>query len=322
MKMNPMAAMRELSAVRDSLHGPGAPLFMRGVRATGIGPKIVDGAPTATLAIHLLVPQKLAQAALSHSALIPRTLAGYPTDVLDSGRGELAPARQPVFTAPTGWGYGTPLYTESGAWGTVACAAHAADGRPLLVTSAHVVGLDELVYDGSVDPPLRLGRCIRRLPTASRQELYGQRGSALAGQHLVDVAVIEVDPELTPGRSPLAPQLFATAVDTASIDEWLFTSTPLYAWGAASRVWRQGMVVSYWPRRTQDDHYGLCLIQQQPMSEPGDSGSLWLAYVDKEYTTVGLHWGLSTDRQSVMSFVTDGIAALGRLGVRALTRVP
>lgn len=314
--------MRELSAVRDSLHGPGAPSFMRGVLLTGVGPKIVNGAPTGTLAIHFVVPQKQVAATLGHGALIPRTLSGYATDVVDGGRGELAPPVQPAFTAPSGWGYGTPLYTESGAWGTVACSARAADGKPLLVTSAHVVGLDELVYDGGVEPPLRLGRCTRRLPTASRQELYGQRGSALDGQHLVDVAIIDLDAELARGTSPLAPQRFATAVDTASIDEWLFTSTPLYAWGAASRVWRQGMVVSYWPRRTQDEHYGLCLIQQHPVSEPGDSGSLWLALIDGQHTTVGLHWGLSTDRRSVMSFVTDGIAALGRLGVQALIRSP
>lgn len=320
--MTQLAAMRELSAVRDSLHGPGAPAFMRGVLLTAVGPKIVNGAPTGTLAIHFVVPQKQAAAALDRGALIPRTLSGYATDVVDGDRGELAPTVQPVVAAPSGWGYGTPLYTESGAWGTVACSARAADGRPLLVTSAHVVGLDELVYDGGVEPPRLLGRCTRRLPTASRQELYGQRGSALDGQHLVDVAVIDLEADLLHGASPLSPQRFTTAVDTASIDEWLFTSTPLYAWGAASRVWRQGMVVSYWPRRTQDDYYGLCLIQQQPVSEPGDSGSLWLALIDGQYTTVGLHWGLSTDRRSVMSFVTDGIAALGRLGVQALTRSP
>ena len=320
--MTQLAAMRELSAVRDSLHGERAPSFMRGVLLTGVGPKIVNGTPTSTLAIHFVVPQKQAASVLGRDALIPRTLSGYATDVIDGGRGELAAPAQPAFTAPSGWGYGTPLYTQSGAWGTVACSARGADGRPLLVTSAHVVGLDEVVYDGSVEPPLRLGRCTRRLPTASRQELYGQRGSALSGQHLVDVAVIDLDTELARRTSPLAPQEFATAVDTASLDEWLFTSTPLYAWGAASRVWRQGMVVFYWPRRTQDDYYGLCLIQQQPVSEPGDSGSLWLAWVDGQYTTVGLHWGLSTDRQSVMSFVTDGLAALGRLGVQALTRSP
>ena len=68
--------------------------------------------------------------ALDRGALIPHTLSGYATDVVDGDRGELAPTAQPVVAAPSGWGYGTPLYTESGAWGTVACSARAATSSP------------------------------------------------------------------------------------------------------------------------------------------------------------------------------------------------
>ena len=188
------------------------------------------------------------------------------------------------------------------------------------MTSAHVVELDEVVYDGSADPPLRLGRCSGRLPTASRHELYGQRGSALDGQHLVDVAVIILDEGVALAEPELAPQPFSTDGDTASIEQWLLAATPLFAWGAASRVWRRGTVLFYWPRRTQDDLYGLCLIQQDPGSEPGDSGSLWLAHIGGQYKAVGLHWGLSTDQKNVMSFVTDGLTAMSRLGVKKAAR--
>lgn len=308
--------MKTLGAVRDALHGPAAPPFMRGVLATGIGPKIVGGAPTDALAIHFVVAKKLAPSALSRAAAIPRQIDGYATDVVDGGRGELALPARSTFDSPAGWGYGTPLLTETGAWGTAACSARTLDGRPLLVTSAHVVDLDEAVYDGGSEPPVRLGRCSARLPLASRRELYGDRGSAQDGQYLVDVAVIALDAGPARTAHMLAPQLFSAQVDTAHIDEWLFTTTPLLAWGAASQVWRRGSVVFYWPRRTTDDQLGLCLVQQEPMSEPGDSGSLWLADIDGQYTAVGLHWGLSTEGESVMSFVTDGIAALGKLGVQ------
>ena len=320
--MTRAATMKALSAVRDTLHGAAAPSFMRDVLATGVGPKIVGGTPTDALAIHFVVKKKLAPSALDHSAAIPRQIAGYATDVVDGTQGELRmpDAHRSTVGSPRGLGYGTPLLTETGAWGTAACAARAQDGRPLLVTSAHVVALDEAVYDGGTEPPVRLGRCSGRLPTATRHDLYGDRGSALDGQHLVDVAVIAVETSLTRTAHPLAPQLFAPPLDTAAIDEWLLATTPLVAWGAASQVWRRGSVVFYWPRRTADDRYGLCLIQQEPMSEPGDSGSLWLAHIDGQYTAVGLHWGLSAEGDSVMSFVTDGIAGLGQLGVRTLPR--
>lgn len=320
--MTRAAAMKALSAVRDTLHGTAAPPFMRGVLATGVGPKIVGGVPTGGLAIHFVVAKKQAPSALSREEAIPRQIAGYATDVVDSGKGELSmpAAERAAIGSPHGWGYGTPLLTESGAWGTAACTARAADGRPLLVTSAHVVALDEAVYDGGSEPPVRLGRCSGRLPSADRHELYGDRGSALEGRHLVDVAVIAVESGTMRSPHPLAPQLFAPALDTATIDDWLLSTTPLVAWGAASQVWRRGSVVFYWPRRTSDDQYGLCLIQQEPMSESGDSGSLWLAHIDGQYTAVGLHWGLSAEGGSVMSFVTDGMAGLGKLGVRTLPR--
>jgi hypothetical protein len=312
--MEKAAQMRSLSGLRDTLHGPDAPPFMRNVMATGIGPKIVAGVPTDSLAIHFAVCEKLTLAELALSARVPARLAGYDTDVTDGS--ELLPREPPSLQSPSGCGYGTPLLTESGAWGTAACALRTAEGKQLLVTSAHVVDLGEVVYDGGQSPPLRLGRCSGRLPTASRHELYGHRGSATDGQHLVDVAVIVLDDGITLAEPALFPQPFSSDVDTASIDEWLFSSTPLLAWGAASRVWRKGAVVFYWPRRTQDDMYGLCLVQQEPGSEPGDSGSLWLAYLGGQYKALGLHWGLSTDQKAVMSFVTDGIAALGRLGVK------
>jgi hypothetical protein len=299
---------------------------MRDVMVTGIGPKRVDGVVTGVPAIHCLVRRKRPLAELPRAARIPRALDGVPTDVVDcSCRALGGPIEAPVpqLLPPTGCGYGMPLLTESGAWGTAACAGTLADGRPVLITSAHVVDLDESVYDGGSDPPLRLGRCVGRLPTASRSELYGQRGSAAAGQHLVDVAVLVLDPEISivgqPGALAAPLQFGLAEADTARIDAWLFASTPLFAWGAASRTWRRGAVAFYWPRRTEDDLYGLCLIEQEPLSEPGDSGSLWLAYLGGQLRPVGLHWGLSTDQRSLMSFVTDGIAAARQLGVGTLS---
>lgn len=67
--MTRAATMKDLSAVRDTLHGAAAPSFMRDVLATGVGPKIIGGTPTASLAIHFVVKKKT-------GALGPRSWRG------------------------------------------------------------------------------------------------------------------------------------------------------------------------------------------------------------------------------------------------------
>jgi hypothetical protein len=316
-----VAELRALGKARAALHGEDAPRWMEGVLATAVGPKIVDGQPSDDYAIHLVVPSKLKK--LTRAQKIPAEFKGFQTDVIDAGSGEFEMGAAPVPASLPAVGYGTPLLTGDGTWGTAACAGYSRANEPILITSAHVVGLDEVVdlRDGG-SAGMRLGTCKGRRETMSRRELYGDRGSAPSGTFSVDVAAIVVEEGVAlaggmPGRHP-----FFVGLDSAVIDRIITKDTRLITWGSASRTWRQGRVVSFWPRRRDEDVYGLCLVQQSPASIQGDSGSLWLAYFDNEYHALGLHWGLGQDGDSTHAIVTDGMAAFPALGVTKILTQP
>ena len=315
--MSRQPTYRELSRLRDTLHGPAAPTWMRNVLVTGVGPKISNKIPEQGVrSIHFVVRKKQTRGTLTKRERIPKFLDGIPTDVV-SHSGELNIASAPVPAVQAELGFGAPLVTvPRGSTGTAAFAGTgAAAAAAILATSAHVVDLGEAVALGSGARPA-IGPCIGRLDVVDGRKLYGGLGSAPAGPHLVDCATIRID-NGTPSAGLPAGRTFVTG-DTARVDQWVFADTPLVAWGSASGQWRHGHVLHFWPCRSSTGLYSLCTIEQQPISDEGDSGGAWLAYTRGSYVLLGLHWGKIEDdaSDSPVAIVTDITACLAALGVR------
>jgi hypothetical protein len=77
----------ELSTVRETLKKNRDQLLTRAnVVATGVGYKISAGQKTSTLSIVCSVTQKLAASQLSSQDMVPATLEGMPTDIVQTGR--------------------------------------------------------------------------------------------------------------------------------------------------------------------------------------------------------------------------------------------
>ncbi len=76
----------ELVAARNTLENTRSQLFDRAnVVATGVGYKITNGQSTATLSIVCSVIEKVAASQLSSQEIVPATLDGIPTDVVQTG---------------------------------------------------------------------------------------------------------------------------------------------------------------------------------------------------------------------------------------------
>src|SRR5690349_8385523 len=56
------------------------------VMGVGLGPKIVNGAPTEETAVRFYVEKKVPPAALLEANLLPSEIEGVPTDVIQTGR--------------------------------------------------------------------------------------------------------------------------------------------------------------------------------------------------------------------------------------------
>jgi hypothetical protein len=89
-----MAGVEELKQIQAS-HEP--ELFAKaGVHAVGIGYKTVAGKQTDELAIVVLVERKLSSDSIDAASLVPESLDGVPTDVVERGRAELTAAASAI----------------------------------------------------------------------------------------------------------------------------------------------------------------------------------------------------------------------------------
>ncbi|GAB4263580.1 MAG: hypothetical protein Kow0080_02050 [Candidatus Promineifilaceae bacterium] len=78
--------MAEIDEIRQAKNTHTQPLMGRqNVNGVGIGYKIVKGRPTTQLCLTVLVRQKLTEQALTAENLVPRSIDGIPTDVVQVG---------------------------------------------------------------------------------------------------------------------------------------------------------------------------------------------------------------------------------------------
>ena len=315
--------LAELRRARDTLHGQKRPAWMKAVVATAIGPKIVDGKFDSTPAIHLVVRKKRPLQDVAARVRIPSEIAGLPTDVQRSaGELFLGPSLTPG--DPVMVGYGAPIISRASAeQGTLACVARLDNGSYGLVTAAHAVPASEDVLLRVPQRPL-LGKVTAAKDFVLGSELYGGGAAAADERFAVDIAVLEPDPQVELHGGLAGGRSFLVAPNTATLIAGLVGSSAL-GYGSGTGGWREGKVTGLWPRIVDQDASleatALCLVQHDPVSVGGDSGSLWLLRRGNDFMALGVHRGLQDDGSN-LAVITDLTASLPLLGIAALAGDP
>ena len=142
----------ELTTVKKALKNHRIQLLDRtNVVASGVGYKITGGQKTSTLSIVCSVSKKVAASQLSSTDLVPATLDGMPTDVIETGviRALQSPTEK-YRPAPGGVSIGHRDITA----GTLGCLVKK-DGRSLILSNNHVLANSNAAEIG--DPILQPG---------------------------------------------------------------------------------------------------------------------------------------------------------------------
>lgn len=142
----------ELTTVKKALKNHRIQLLDRtNVVASGVGYKITGGQKTSTLSIVCSVSKKVTASQLSSTDLVPATLDGMPTDVIETGviRALQSPTEK-YRPAPGGVSIGHRDITA----GTLGCLVKK-DGRSLILSNNHVLANSNAAEIG--DPILQPG---------------------------------------------------------------------------------------------------------------------------------------------------------------------
>jgi hypothetical protein len=316
-------SLADLGALRRALHLQ-PPAWLKGARMTGIGRRVSGGRQQDEWAIHVMVDRKRPRENLRSGEVIPGALDGLPIDVLAPAPLVVLPGREAgAGAAPDHLASGAPVADRFGGNGTIGCIGVTLEGRPVLVTTWHVVGqAAQAVSGGHV-----IGTGGARVGELAGQMLYG--ADAMHPDELFQVEATTVD--LHGGqklRGGLPGGLAFSVASTGDSHVWL-SNARVRSYGAATVGWRTGSVLTLFPLRP-DVHpdgsmlTGLCLVQEDGQgSLDGDSGSLWVAEHAGGFVAVGLHWGQVWETNQVKhAFVTELEAALSWLRIHELKGGP
>lgn len=141
-----------LGLVKEALKRNSVKLLqMTNVVATGVGYKITQGQKTSTVSIVCSVSQKVAASQLSSQDMVPATLEGIPTDVVQTGIIRALPAPTDRFRpAPGGASIGHRDITA----GTLGCVVEK-NGQKFILSNNHVLANSNQAQIG--DPILQPG---------------------------------------------------------------------------------------------------------------------------------------------------------------------
>lgn len=290
------------------------------MRATGIGWKFVSGRPTDEASLQLFVGRKRARGSISTSRLIPRTVAGFATDVIsNAGAVNLNSFGTPSQAAPLGAGFA--VASSINERGTLTCAGRNGDGAPVVLTAAHVAPTGSVVTDDARIETV--GRSDRGIGNVLASDLYPGTGDQRPTA--VDVAVVllpaGVTPSTTlPGGSQCVVQDWRSTLDWMSQNHNNGTPAEAATFGAfhtgSARTqpgWRRGVVISFLPRAVADGITYFCAIDDGGKSVPGDSGSLWIGQDGERLICLGIHHGILN--AGGYALVADLASALPLIGV-------
>jgi hypothetical protein len=320
---SPQRFLREILPIRSAVHDP-ARSWMADVVATGIGPKFVEGRPTAEPALHFFVRRKVARAKLSRPRVIPKMIEGYATDVVPP-RGAAALDSFALPGQGLSIGFGQAILGSTGERGTVGCCGTDMNGNTVLITAGHVVPVGASVMDDA--GTVTLGQTIASFGTIRGDVLYPGT-SAGARPCAIDAAVVGLADGLTPqGGLPNGHSFvlqgwqetynWIMRRQNAHIPAEAAALGPVHTGQPRQQtIWRRGIVVSLLPAVVADGITYFCAIDDHQLSERGDSGSLWIGNDNGAYVAIGLHHGFMNGTGHEL--VTDIASALPHIGVTSL----
>jgi hypothetical protein len=311
------ASLADLRALRTDLHAR-PPAWFPEIVASGFGRRTTNGQLLDDFALRLLVAEKRPNRQLGLGARIPSTIDGLGIDVT----GPLPPPSPDSIEASGSLvlGCGEDVAGRHGEYGTVGCVGISYEGRPVLITTNHVIASKDTAFRWSPNDHPTVGTGGYSVLELTGQELYGS--AAAHPEELFQVEATRVDPVAGLTLQGGMPGNVSFSVQpTTELWNWL-QGAYVVSYGASTGGWRTGHVVMLFPRRPDVALTGLCLIQEtgQRTSANGDSGSLWAAQQNGGFVAVGLHWGQvwANPNSPIYTFVTELQAALPWLRVRTL----
>lgn len=269
------------------------------VVGVGIGIKVKGGRKTDKPCITVLVAEKLPLQALAPADVVPKFIAGYPTDVITGGPFQALALLQGTKAAAPGTSIGHYRIT-AGTFGAVVYDQR--NSTPLILSNNHVLanssnGRDHRAYIG--DPILHPGPSDGgRLPdsliakltrfqvlnflAADHQTATWQNSLATQLTNLVDAAVAEPLPDKL-----LEPEILGIGPVTGTREAEL--DLPVQKSGRTTGVTQGIILLLNAAVRVSYGSAGMAIFTDQIIgdipSAPGDSGSL---VVDNERRAVGL----------------------------------
>jgi hypothetical protein len=194
------------------------------------------------------------------------------------------------------------------------------DGRPVVVTTNHVVASSNIAFRWLLPGKPSIGSGGRGVLELSGADLYGSFAADPGELFQVEATCINLNKGTTVHGGLQDGSSFGVQ-STSELMPWLVNAN-VRSYGAASSGWRSGVVRMMFPRRPDAPVTGLCLIQETSSlrSSDGDSGSYWVAEAEDGLVGVGIHWGFvwSSAGSPLYTFVTELEAALPFLDIATL----
>ncbi|HYO65711.1 MAG TPA: hypothetical protein VEU33_06475 [Archangium sp.] len=284
--------------------------------ASALGPKITDGEQSDLESIQLVVTRKRGERGLGLARRIPKELDGIPTDVVRLD-GELTERRFALSAPIPGLGLGTPVVTDDGWISTLAAAGVDVEGNPMLLGCAHGIGQGRTVIIDD-DDSRELGRCTTRIQTLFGRELGP--GWNASERFLIDASVVSLPKSIRPTPGLLGKRPYRIARPSRVANR--LKKVAVAALSPRRQTWLEGTVIGLWPRphNPQMRFTGLCLVEHQPLGNGGDSGTMWMAFLNGQPTAIGTHFGLDWAKKSAprLAFVSLALEALEYLEIAQL----
>ena len=294
------------------------------VNAVGLGGREKNGQPTGEIVLKVFVTRKKPAGDLPADDLIPASIEGVPTDVVEMGplvRTAIVPgAKVPVpdqmdetYTMPLQVGVAIVVDAHTESEGTMGCLLRdrTDDTAVYALTNYHVAAND--------DGKLMLSWRVLQRKEPEPSQLHEPFGTAAGGaeDHLRDAAVFRLDPAMKwlPAIRDLG---FVKGTHTVTIAEAALQTYQVRKRGARSGV-TGGVVIAVGADGSTDGTYHHNAIAIRPNPDPasatqrmifGDHGDSGSAVINDSNEVVGLHYAADVGDGLLLNGFSIPIAAV------------